>query len=164
PSNESIDPLKNVSLALQGGGAHGAFVWGVIDRLLEDGRLEIEAISATSAGSMNAVALASGIAKGGPDAARRNLHQFWREVSRMDLMFDLFSRWNQWIQALKLPPEYHPYHATIHFLTHMLPPKLLNPLNINPLKELLLRVIDFEQLNVSPEAPQLFLNAKKVRT
>ena len=82
----------------------------------------------------------------------------------MDLMFDLFSRWNQWIQALKLPPEYHPYHATIHFLTHMLPPKLLNPLNINPLKDLLLRVIDFDQLNASPQAPQLFLNATNVRT
>ena len=153
-----------MSLALQGGGAHGAFVWGVIDRFLEDGRLEIEAISATSAGAMNAVALASGIVTGGPDAARKSLHQFWQEVSRMDLMFDLFSRWNQWIQALKLPPEYHPYHATIHFLTHMLPPKLLNPLNVNPLKELLLRVIDFERLNASPQAPRLFLNATNVRT
>jgi NTE family protein len=160
----SANPSKNVSLALQGGGAHGAFVWGVIDRLLEDGRLKIEAISATSAGAMNAVALASGLVKGGPDAARKNLHDFWLEVSRMDLMFDLFSRWNQWIQALKLPPEYHPYHATIHFLTHVLPPKLLNPLNINPLKDLLLEVVDFEQLNLSPPAPQLFLNATNVRT
>lgn len=67
----SANPSKNVSLALQGGGAHGAFVWGVIDRLLEDGRLEIEAISATSAGAMNAVALASGLVKGGPDAAEK---------------------------------------------------------------------------------------------
>jgi NTE family protein len=82
----------------------------------------------------------------------------------MDLTFDLFSQWNQWIQALKLPPEYHPFHATVHFLTHTLPPNLLNPLNINPLKSLLSRVIDFERLNVSPEAPQLFLNATNIRT
>jgi NTE family protein len=160
----SANPLKTVNLALQGGGAHGAFVWGVIDRLLEDGRLGIEAISATSAGAMNAVALASGMSAGGPDAARKSLHDFWQEVSQMDLMFDLFSRWNQWIQALKLPPEYHPFHATIHFLTHTLPPNLLNPLNINPLKSLLSRVIDFERLNVSPNAPQLFLNATNIRT
>ena len=73
-------PLKNVNFALQGGGAHGAFVWGVLDRLLEDGRLEIEAISATSAGAMNAVALASGMAAGGPKGARQKLEVFWAEV------------------------------------------------------------------------------------
>jgi NTE family protein len=158
------DPLKHVNLALQGGGAHGAFVWGVVDHLLEDGRLGIEAISATSAGAMNAVALASGMAVGGPEAARKNLHDFWREVSRMDLMFDFFSPWNQLIQAMKLPPEYHPFHAAIHALTHMLPPHLLNPFNFNPLRALLSKVVDFEQLNHSPHAPQLFLNATNVRT
>ena len=152
-----------MNLALQGGGAHGAFVWGVLDRLLEDGRLEVEAISATSAGAMNAVALASGISMGGPEAARKALHDFWYEVSRMDLMFDAYSRWNQWIQALKLPPEYHPFHAIIHFLTHTLPPNLLNPLKLNPLKALLLKVIDFDRLNASPRAPQLFLNATNIR-
>ena len=156
--------MKNVNLALQGGGAHGAFVWGVVDYLLEDGRLGIEAISATSAGAMNAVALASGMAAGGPEAARRCLHDFWQEVSRLDLVYDLYSPLNQWIQALKLPPEYHPIHAAIHFLTHSLPPNLLNPLNINPLKALLLKVIDFERLNASPEVPQLFLTATNIRT
>jgi NTE family protein len=155
--------LKNVNLALQGGGAHGAFVWGVLDRLLEDGRLEIEAISATSAGAMNAVALASGMAIGGPEAARKKLHDFWQEVSRLDFAYDVFSPLNQWIQALKLPPEYHPYHAAIHFLTHTLPPNLLNPLNVNPLKAVLLKVIDFERLNASA-VPQLFLNATNIRT
>ncbi|WP_407180474.1 patatin-like phospholipase family protein [Bradyrhizobium sp. STM 3562] len=157
-------PLKHVTLALQGGGAHGAFVWGVIDRMLEDGRLRIEAISATSAGAMNAVVLASGMVAGGPTAARQNLEIFWAEVSHMDLMFDLFSRWNQWIQAFRLPPEYHPFHALIHFLTHTLPPTLLNPFNVNPLRDLLLRVVDFEQLNHSPQAPKLFLNATNIRT
>jgi NTE family protein len=156
-------PAKNVNFALQGGGAHGAFVWGVLDHLLEDGRLAIEAISATSAGAMNAVALASGMATGGPACARQKLHDFWLEVSRTDQMLDLFAPLNQWIQALKLPPEYHPFHAIVHTLTHTLPPGLLNPFNLNPLRALLLKVIDFDRLNTSPEAPQLFLNATNVR-
>src|SRR5262249_53414309 len=156
--------MKNVNLALQGGGAHGAFVWGVVDRLLEDGRLGIEAISATSAGAMNAVALASGMAIGGPGGAPKCLPDFWGEGCRLGLAYDLYSPLNQWIQALKLPPEYHPFHAAIHFLTHSLPPNLLNPLNVNPLKDLLLKVIDFERLNASPEVPQLFLTATNIRT
>ena len=161
-----IDPVsKKVNLALQGGGAHGAFVWGVLDWLLEDGRLAIEAISATSAGAMNAVVLACGMATGGPGAARKNLHDFWHEVSQMDFLLDFISSpWNQWIQALNLPPEYHPFHAAIHSLTHTLPPHLLNPLNLNPLKDLLLKAVDFTRLNESPEATQLFLNATNVRT
>jgi len=157
------EPIKKVSFALQGGGAHGAFVWGVIDRVLEDGRLAIEAVSATSAGAMNAVAFASGMVKGGPEAARETLYDFWRQVSQMDAAFDFFSPWNQLIQAMKLPPEYHPVHAVIHTLTHTLPPSLLNPFHFNPLRALLERVVDFERLN-SPEAPQLFLNATNVRT
>jgi NTE family protein len=126
--------------------------------------LGVEAISATSAGAMNAVALASGMAVGGPKAARESLHRFWEEVSRTDFMFDLYAPLNQWIQALKLPPEYHPFHAAIHFLTHVLPPNLLNPFNLNPLRAVLLKVIDFERLNQSSEAPQLFLNATNIRT
>jgi NTE family protein len=157
------EPVKMVSFALQGGGAHGAFVWGVIDRVLEDGRLAIEAVSATSAGAMNAVTFASGMVKGGPEAARETLHDFWRQVSQMDAAFDFFSPWNQLIQAMKLPPEYHPVHAAIHTLTHTLPPSLLNPFHFNPLRALLERVVNFERLN-SPEAPQLFLNATNVRT
>ena len=71
---------KPLNLALQGGGSHGAFTWGVLDRLLEDGRLEIDGISATSAGAMNAVALAEGLADGGPDSARKQLRRFWERI------------------------------------------------------------------------------------
>jgi NTE family protein len=156
--------VRNVNFALQGGGVHGAFVWGVLDLVLEDGRLAIEAISATSAGAMNAVAMASGMAQGGAEAARQSLHDFWYEVSRMDMVYDLFSPLNQWIQALKLPPEYHPVHAFIHTLTHTVPPNLLNPFHFNPLRSLLQRVVDFDRLNSSADAPQLFLNATNVRT
>src|SRR6476619_2664443 len=72
---------KTVSLALQGGGAHGAFTWGVLDALLEDGRLAIEAITGASAGAMNGVVLVEGWLEGGPDAARAQLETFWRRVS-----------------------------------------------------------------------------------
>ena len=73
---------KPVNLALQGGGAHGAFGWGVLDRMLEDGRLAPDAVSATSAGAMNAVVMAIGISEGGYDGGRAKLTQFWSEVSR----------------------------------------------------------------------------------
>ena len=72
---------KRVNLALQGGGAHGAFTWGVLDQLIDDGRLEIEAISGTSAGAVNAVMLADGLSRGGPQEARARLADFWRAVS-----------------------------------------------------------------------------------
>ena len=72
---------KRVNLALQGGGAHGAFTWGVLDRLLEDGRIDIEGICGTSAGALNATVLAYGHMRGGNDGAREALHSFWRAVS-----------------------------------------------------------------------------------
>src|SRR6476469_1582063 len=74
------DPVL-VDLALQGGGSHGAFTWGVLDRLLEEPWLEIDGISGTSAGAMNAAVLVDGYAKGGADGARKNLETFWRRVS-----------------------------------------------------------------------------------
>ena len=72
---------KKVNLALQGGGAHGAFTWGVLDGLIEDGRIEIEGISGTSAGAINAVMVADGLARGGPQEARKRLADFWRAAS-----------------------------------------------------------------------------------
>src|SRR5262245_30010086 len=76
---------KRVNLALQGGGAHGAFAWGVLDRLLEDGRIDIEGICGTSAGALNAAVLAYGHMRGGNDGARETLHSFWRAVSDISL-------------------------------------------------------------------------------
>src|SRR5258708_1586058 len=76
---------KPLNLALQGGGAHGAFTWGVLDRLLEDERIEIDGISATSAGAMNATVLASGIATGGREGANKALTEFWRRISHAAL-------------------------------------------------------------------------------
>ena len=72
---------KRINLALQGGGAHGAFTWGVLDDLLQDGRIEIEGISGTSAGAVNAVMMADGLRRGGPEEARKRLADFWRAAS-----------------------------------------------------------------------------------
>ncbi|HEX6363933.1 MAG TPA: patatin-like phospholipase family protein, partial [Albitalea sp.] len=79
--------VKTVNLALQGGGAHGAFTWGVLDRLIEDGRLAFEGISATSAGAMNAAVLAAGWTQGGPEGARAALASFWRAVSEAGALY-----------------------------------------------------------------------------
>ena len=78
-----MNSTKRVNLALQGGGSHGAFTWGVLDALIEDGRLVFEAVSGTSAGAMNAAVVAQGLLEGGPAAARKDLEQFWRRVSLM---------------------------------------------------------------------------------
>ncbi len=74
--------VKRINLALQGGGAHGGYTWGVLDRLLEEERLEVEAISGTSAGAMNAAVFADGMGRGGRDEAKRALEMFWRNISR----------------------------------------------------------------------------------
>src|SRR5215475_14259855 len=81
PGSAGKGSAKPVNLALQGGGAHGAFTWGVLDQLLDDGRLEIAGLSGTSAGAINAVICVDGLARGGPAAARRKLGEFWRAVS-----------------------------------------------------------------------------------
>src|SRR5919108_4380939 len=80
---------KKINLGLQGGGAHGAFTWGILDYLLEDERIDIEGISGTSAGAVNAVMLADGLARGGPQEARRRLADFWRAASRDGNLTDL---------------------------------------------------------------------------
>ena len=84
---------KTINLALQGGGAHGAYTWGVLDRLLEDERIVIEGISATSAGAMNAAALAQGLTDGGAAGARATLEAFWRSVSRTTSLSPLQPTW-----------------------------------------------------------------------
>ena len=86
-----MNTAKRVNLALQGGGAHGAFTWGVLDRLLEDGRIDIEGICGTSAGALNATVLAYGHMRGGNDGAREALHSFWRAVSDTSMISQLGS-------------------------------------------------------------------------
>lgn len=153
---------KTVSLALQGGGAHGAFTWGVLDYLLEDGRLAIEAITGASAGAMNAVVLAEGWLEGGPDGARRQLRQFWKQVSldggfspAQRSLFDHFlSYWGGARASAQL---------WTGALSNMTSPYDLNPLDINPLRDALSALIDFDRVRSCREV-KLFISATNVWT
>ncbi|MDX2308802.1 MAG: patatin-like phospholipase family protein [Hyphomicrobium sp.] len=157
---------KPVNLALQGGGAHGAFAWGVLDRLIEDGRLDITAISATSAGAMNAVVMAYGVSVGGMDGARAKLDEFWREISRVGELYSPVRTlpWEKWLQAYGFRSEFSPTFMAFQAMTHLFSPYQLNPFDFNPLKDVLSSVVDFEKLSRCNRATRLFLSATNVRT
>ncbi len=156
----SVRPL---GLGLQGGGAHGAFTWGVLDRLLEDEHIEIEAISASSAGALNATCLAYGMAIGGAEGARRVMKTFWDRIAAIAGLtrqrvgwFDRVAR--SW--GLEWSPAFIGYDPAARATS----PYEFNPLNVNPLREVLEATVDFEELQ-SPLAPvRLFLSATNVRT
>lgn len=153
---------KAVSLALQGGGAHGAFTWGVLDAILEDGRLAIEAISGASAGAMNAIALAEGWLAGGADGARAKLEQFWRRASLdgslTPLQRGLFDRAFGFWHA-----EGAPGRLFLDAFAHLASPYDANPLDINPLRDALVELIDFERVRAC-DAVKLFVSATNVWT
>src|SRR5262249_34844463 len=153
---------KKINLALQGGGAHGAFTWGVLDQILEDGRLAIEGISGASAGAVNAVMLADGLARGGPEEAQKRLADFWRSAS---LGGDLPPLQRAVVERLVsfLPLEGSPVAAWFDALARYLSPYDLNPLNINPLKELVDRFVDFDAVRDCSKL-ELFVSATNVHT
>ncbi|HEY7670288.1 MAG TPA: patatin-like phospholipase family protein [Hyphomicrobium sp.] len=157
---------KPVNVALQGGGAHGAFAWGVLDKLLEDGRLDIEALSATSAGAMNAVVMAYGVSLAGKAGARDKLSEFWTEISRAGELYSPVRTlpWEKWLQAYGFQSDFSPTYHAFQVLTHLFSPYQLNPFNFNPLKDVLLKVVDFEKLSRSDRATRIFLSATNVRT
>jgi NTE family protein len=153
----------SIDLALQGGGSHGAFTWGVLDRLLEDGSLRFAGISGTSAGALNGAVLVSGLARGGADGAREALQAFWHDVARADACFDplglrhaangkspwaawtapVAEAWAQWARAMS------PYQ--------------FNPLGLNPLRDVLQRHVDLAALH-GRTGPRLFATATSVQT
>jgi NTE family protein len=135
---------KRVNLALQGGGAHGAFGWGVLDRIAEDGRLSIEGFSAASAGAMNAVVYAQGLMNGGNDGARQALARFWRAVSDAG-------------------QPYSPARLLLHSLMGMFSPYQFNPLNINPLRKVLQQSVDMAAVRAC-DSLELFICATNVRS
>jgi NTE family protein len=155
--------VRTVNLALQGGGAHGAFTWGVLDRLAEEERLIVEGISATSAGAMNATVFAYGMAVGGRDGARTALAQFWRRISHAAAFTALqptaFDRLGE-NRALSWSPAF----MFFDMVTRMLSPYQFNPLNFNPLRNALNAVVDFEKLSMATCPIKLFLSATNVRT
>jgi NTE family protein len=149
---------KKVNLALQGGGAHGAFTWGVLDQLLEDGRLEVDGISGASAGAVNAVMLDDGLIRGGSQAARIRLADFWRAVSVDGHLPEL-----QRAVVERLFPFVPRDPAWLSTVSRFFSPYDLNPLNINPLKELIDRFVDFEALRNERDR-ELFVSATNVHT
>jgi NTE family protein len=152
---------KRINLALQGGGAHGAFTWGVLDHLLDDGRLSFDGISGTSAGAVNAVMLADGLTRGGPEEARKRLGDFWRAAS---LGGDLPSVQRAVTDRLfsLLPVAGSPAQNLISAWSGFLSPYDFNPLNINPLKDLIERFVDFEKLRA--DGREIFVAATNVQT
>ena len=153
---------NRINLALQGGGAHGAFTWGVLDHLLTDDRLSIEGISGTSAGAVNAVMLADGLARGGREEARKRLADFWRAASSTG---NLPALQREVVQRLLsfTPLDGTPVQAWFNALSRYFSPYDVNPLNINPLKELIEHFVDFEALHACPDL-QIFISATNVQT
>ena len=153
---------KQINLALQGGGAHGAFTWGVLDLLLEDGRLDIQGISGASAGAMNAIALADGMADGGDEGARKQLEHFWRKTSidgglpsgQRLVMDSLLSAWG---------PSSTVGGWWLDLLSKSASPYEFNPLDINPLKDILTAEINFERIRTKSPI-KLFISATNVET
>src|SRR6202166_824559 len=150
-----------VDLALQGGGSHGAFTWGVLDRLIEEPWLRIDAISGTSAGAMNAALVADGWMQGGAEGARAALAPYWRRVSRAAAFSPLqrspidrlMGRW-----TLDTSPAY----VAMDLMARVISPYDLNPLGFNPLRTILAESIDFGRLANAPI--RLFITATNVRT
>jgi NTE family protein len=154
---------KSINLALQGGGAHGAFTWGVLDRLLENDRLDFEAIAAASAGAMNAVVMAYGLTEGGRDGAKRALADFWRRVSHAGAFSPLQPTvWDRMTGNRSL--ENSPAFVVFDVISRMMSPYQFNPLNWNPLRHVLEQSVDFAALRRSCCALQVHLSATNVRT
>jgi NTE family protein len=153
---------KKINLALQGGGAHGAFTWGVLDSLLADPRIEIEGISGASAGAINAVVLADGFTRGGPPEARKRLAELWRAVSTNGHLSELERAVADRLLAF-MPYQGSPAQAWFDALSRFWSPYDFNPLNINPLKDLIERFVDFGKLRASCSR-KLFVSATNVFT
>ncbi|HKF95871.1 MAG TPA: patatin-like phospholipase family protein [Gammaproteobacteria bacterium] len=146
---------KVINLALQGGGAHGAFTWGVLDRLLEDERLTIEGISATSSGAINAVALAYGLTIDGREGARRLLADLWDQVGITVPGYTPATNVPRIDRTLALEGALA--------LTRVFSPYELNPLHLDPLRDIVTRLIDFERLRAACPL-KLYIAATQVRT
>jgi NTE family protein len=153
---------KRINLALQGGGAHGAFTWGVLDRLLEDERIEIESLSGTSAGAMNAAVLTDGYEKGGTAGARRALDAFWERISEFSAFSPVRSNpFDKWFGNWNLDKS--PAAMWWDMLGRMFSPYDLNPFNLDPLRDVLAESLDFAALSAC-ERIKLFISATNVRT
>jgi NTE family protein len=157
----NADEVLEIDLALQGGGSHGAFTWGVVERILSDPSLRVESITGTSAGAMNAVVLAYGFTLDGVSGAKAALETFWRSVSEAARFSPIqrtpldmaFGNWSL---------DQSPGYIFFDIFTRLFSPYEVNPGNINPLRDILEKVVDFKRLSDCPI--KLFVNATNVRT
>ena len=162
PREHSSPRRHKIALALQGGGSHGAFTWGVLDRLLEEPTLDIIGVTGTSAGAMNTVVLADGLVRGGAKKARLGLREFWQTIGRMpgfgSMLWPMTGS-----QAAQLNLDQTPPSLAWDMAARNLSPYELNPLEINPLREPLGKLVDFEGLRKQNDI-QVVVCATNVRT
>ncbi|MEO0328422.1 MAG: patatin-like phospholipase family protein [Pseudomonadota bacterium] len=153
---------KKVNLALQGGGAHGAFTWGVLERLITDGRLDIVGISGTSAGAINAALLADGYVKNGPEGACEAMETFWLKMSKLGT-FSVIQRtpFDRWMGNWTL--DFSPGRMMFDSFVKAFSPYEFNPLGVNPLLDLIKETINFDRVQEC-NAFKLFMCATNVRT
>jgi NTE family protein len=153
---------KKIDLALQGGGSHGAYSWGVIDRLLDDDRIEIDGVCGTSAGAMNGVCTVYGLSKGGRNLAKHTLVKFWHKISEAGKLSLLQPTWlDKFLSPGNM--DYSPLYKFFSATAENLSPQQFNPLGYNPLETILTSLIDFDELQkISP--PRLFVCATNVKT
>ncbi|MFY9514089.1 MAG: patatin-like phospholipase family protein, partial [Rubrivivax sp.] len=152
-----------LDLALQGGGSHGAFTWGVLDRLLDDEELQFDGVSGTSAGALNAAVLATGMANGGRAAAQAALRAFWDDVATQNGCFGGLPVWpmpGRGIAAFNL--DMNPFYAWFNQVLHAFAPAQFNPYDLNPLRDVVARHVDAAALQRGPLS--LFITATAVRT
>jgi NTE family protein len=160
--NGRVNLRRNaITLALQGGGSHGAFTWGVLDRLLQDERIEIEGINGASAGAMNAVVLAHGLTLGGRDGTRQALREFWKSVARQSPFSNLPD--NVAAEDLAAQSELPRAYKALLSLARFFLPYQRNPFDINPLRDILARQVDFERLRTACPL-RLFIATTQVST
>ena len=153
---------KKLNLALQGGGAHGAFTWGVVDQLLAEERIEITGLSGASAGAINAVMIADGLARGGREEARKRLSEFWSAAAGTAGHLPPMQRAITERLFPLLPLTASPLQDWLHSMARHFSPYDFNPLNINPLRELISRFVDFDAVRASKLA--LFISATNVHS
>jgi NTE family protein len=154
---------KGLNLALQGGGSHGAYSWGVLDRLLDEEEVVLHGVSGTSAGAMNAIVLAHGYRSGGRQGAKAALNRFWREVSALGCIYSPFKSTplDYWMQNWNIDSTAS--YQLFELMVRIFSPYQYNPFNLNPLRSLLAELIDWKRINAGGAVP-VFITATSVRT
>lgn len=153
---------KSIALGCQGGGAHGAFTWGVLDKILQDGRIDIEGASGTSSGGMNCLALAQGLIEGGKEGARKKLYEYWKTVGQKSKQIGMApTPLDKYMRGHGI--GFNPLFMTLKNIKKNFSPYEWNPTNHNPLSDIVKEVFNFKTISKN-ESCKVFLCATNVRT